>query len=251
MIDRVVESMMHWYGLVAGASEGARALERDGVLAAIVPAAPERAVVNGVLFRTAEGLESAYDDVAAAYAEIGAKWTVWVPPGGEGDSAARFLESRGHALDAQPMAMIHHLDGVTRPSAEELPEWTGEGDGSQVGPINDRAYTFGTDSFTRALTRLPHETHIYVASDAGQPVGCLTMTDHEGNSEVDMVAVVPEARGRGITMKLLRHALADAADRGNETSTLVATTMGLPSYERVGFRPLERMSMWEAAAPTA
>jgi GNAT superfamily N-acetyltransferase len=248
VIDRLVESMFHWYGLVARASEGARALERNGVLAAIVPAAPERAVVNGVLFRTAEGLQSAYDEVASAYAEIDAKWTVWVPPNEEGEAAARFLESKGHALDAQPMAMVHRLDDVTRPSAEELPEWTSDGEVAQVGPLNDRAYTFGTDSFTRALTRLPEGVYVYVASEGGQPVGCMTMTDHEGNSEVDMVAVVPEARGRGITMKLLRHALADAAERGNETATLVATVMGLPSYERAGFRPLGRMSMWERAA---
>ena len=73
------------------------------------------------------------------------------------------------------------------------------------------------------------------------------MTDHEGNSELQMVAVVPEARGRGITIKLLGHALADAAERGNETSTLIATPMGYPVYERAGFRPLERFSMWERA----
>ena len=42
--------------------------------------------------------------------------------------------------------------------------------------------------------------------------------DHEGNSEREMVAVVPEARGRGITRKLLGHALADAAERGSETA---------------------------------
>jgi ribosomal protein S18 acetylase RimI-like enzyme len=60
-----------------------------------------------------------------------------------------------------------------------------------------------------------------------------------------MVGVVPEARGRGIAGKLLRHALADAAERGNETATLVATRMGYPVYERAGFRALERLSMWE------
>jgi predicted acetyltransferase len=60
-----------------------------------------------------------------------------------------------------------------------------------------------------------------------------------------MVAVVPEARGRGITRKLLAHALADAEERGNETSTLIATPLGYPVYERAGFEPLERVSMWE------
>jgi predicted N-acetyltransferase YhbS len=60
-----------------------------------------------------------------------------------------------------------------------------------------------------------------------------------------MVAVVPEARGKGITSRLLGHALADAAERGNETATLIATPLGYPVYERAGFEALERVSMWE------
>jgi GNAT superfamily N-acetyltransferase len=246
VIDRVLESMFHWYRLVGGASEGARALERDGVLAAVVPAAPERAVVNAVLYRSADGLEAAYDEVAAAYGEIGAKWTVWLPPGD--GAAARLLETRGHYLDAQPMAMARELDGVARPPADALAEWTAEGELAEVGEVNDRAYTFGTDSFSRALRTLPDGVaHIYVARDGGRPVGCLSIMDHRGNSEVQMVAVVPEARGTGITRKLLGHALADAAQRGNETATLIATPLGYPVYERAGFRPLDRMAMWERA----
>ena len=128
------------------------------------------------------------------------------------------------------------------------PNWTAGGDAATVGEINDRSYTFGTDSFSRALQTLPVGVHVYVARDEQDaPIGCLAMTDHEGNSELQMVAVVPEARGRGITIKLLGHALADAAERGNETSTLIATPMGYPVYERAGFRPLERFSMWERA----
>ena len=246
LLERVFESMFHWYRLMGGASDGARALERDGVLAAVVPAAPERAVVNAVLYRDADGLEAAYDEVAAAYDEIGAKWTVWVPPGD--DAAAALLEGRGHYLDAQPMAMAMELNGVERPTSDALGDWTAEGTVAELGELNDRSYTFGTDSFSRALRTLPPDAaHIYVARDDGQPVGCLTIVDHEGNSEVQMVAVVPEARGRGITRTLLGHALADAAERGNETSTLIATPLGYPVYERVGFRPLERVAMWERA----
>lgn len=247
MIERVFESMFHWYRLVGKASDGARALEIDGVLAAVVPAAPERAVVNAVLYRSVDALDAAYDDVAGAYAEIGAKWTVWVPPGDE--EAARLLEGRGHYLDAQPMAMARELNGVERPPADALADWTAEGDPAHLGEINDRSYTFGTDSFSRALQTLPDgAAHVYVARDEqGSPAGCLTVVDHAGNSEVQMVAVVPEARGQGITRKLLGHALADAAERGSETSTLIATPLGYPVYEGVGFRPLERVSMWERA----
>jgi predicted N-acetyltransferase YhbS len=169
---------------------------------------------------------------------------VWAWPGD--DDAGRILESRGHVLDAQPTAMLHELDGVERPAPDALPDWTAEGDFSVVGPLNDRAYDFGTDSFTRALQRPPgDDTHVYVAHDQGDPVGCLLMTDHDGNTDVESVAVVPEARGRGISGNLLLHALADAVGRGCQTSTLVATSMGYPVYERVGFQPVGRFSMWE------
>jgi ribosomal protein S18 acetylase RimI-like enzyme len=244
VIDRVLESMFHWYRLVGTASDGACVFERDGVVAAIVPAAPERAVVNAVLYRDAKGLAAAYDALAGAYERIGAKWTVWVPPGDE--AAARLLESRGHVLDAQPMAMARELDGVERPPADAPSDWTARGSLADVGEVNDRAYTFGTDSFSRSLQTFPDgAANVYVARENGRAIGCLTTVDHGGNSEIQMVAVVPEARGRGITRGLLGHALADAAERGNETATLIATPLGYPVYERAGFRPLERFSMWE------
>jgi predicted N-acetyltransferase YhbS len=244
VIERVFDGLFQFYRLCGSASEGARTVERDGVLAAVVPAAPERAVANAAVYRSPDALEAAYDELAEAYREIGAKWTVWVWP--QDDAAARFLESRGHVLDAQPMAMVHELAGVERPDPAALPDWTADGDFAEVGPLNDRAYGFGTDSFTRALRTLSGDaTHVYLAHDGGEPVGCLLMTDHEGNSDVGVVAVVPEARGRGISGNLLAHALVDAAERGNETSTLVATAIGLPVYERAGFRALGRASMWE------
>ena len=247
VIDRVLEAISHMCRLIGGSADGGQALERDGVIAAVVPAAPERAVVNSVVYTTPDGLAAAYDDIASAYGEIGANWTVWVRPGD--DEAARFLGSRGHVLDAQPMAMIHDLKDVERPAADALTDWTAEGDLAEVGPINDRAFGFGTDSFTRALGRWPDgSTHVYIARDAGRPVACLLMTDHEGNSDLELVAVLPEARGRGLSGKLLGHALADAAERGNETSTLVATELGYPVYERAGYRALERVPMWERRA---
>jgi GNAT superfamily N-acetyltransferase len=216
VIEQVVDGLFAFYGLCGGASEGARTVERDGLRAAIVTAAPERAVANGVVYRTAEALEDAYDVVADAYAEIGAKWTVWVWPGDDG--AGGFLESRGHRLDAEPVAMARDLEGVERPAADALIECTADGDFAVVGPLNDRAYGFGTDSFTRALRNLPSDSvHVYVASDGGEPVGCLLMTDHRDNSDLECVAVVPEARGRGVSGHLLGHALADAAERGIRT----------------------------------
>jgi ribosomal protein S18 acetylase RimI-like enzyme len=237
--------MRHWLRLVGNASPGARVLERHGVVAAVVPAAAERAVVNSVLYESADGLEEAYDEVAAAYAEIGAVWTVWVPSHDE--RARSLLDRAGHFLDAEPALMALDLrGGFERPAADALEDWTADGDVAEVGPLNDRAYTFGTDSFARAYAGLPRDELVtYVARLGGRPAGCLMIVDHERNADVEMVAVAPEARGRGIAGKLLGHALADAAERGIETSTLVATKLGRPVYERLGYRQFDVLQMWE------
>ena len=60
-----------------------------------------------------------------------------------------------------------------------------------------------------------------------------------------LVATLPEARGRGLAGALMAHALVDAGERGLRTSTLVATKMGRPVYERLGYRGLGALEMWE------
>jgi N-acetylglutamate synthase-like GNAT family acetyltransferase len=244
--DALHSSMLHWYRLVGAGSEGAHTLEREGVVAALVPSSPQRSVVNAVVYERPEALAAAYDDIAAAYDGIGAKWTVWVHAGDDGTVA--LLERKGHVLDAAPEAMAADLVATppARPPDDALDDWTAEGDLADVGAINDVAYGYGGDWFSRALTRVPDgAVHIYVARRDGEAVGCCATTDTGSNSEVQMVAVVPEARGQGLSGKLIAHSLADAVDRGARTSTLVATQLGRPVYERLGFRSLGVLEMWE------
>src|SRR5215213_9036463 len=231
--------MRHWYRLIGAGSEGARTLERDGVVAAIVPASPQRSVVNAVVYEHPDALAAAYDEIAAAYDEIGAKWTVWVH-NGDSETAA-LLQANGHVLDGSPEAMAADFEATPpqRPPDNALSDWTAAGDLADVGAINDRAYGYGGDWFSRALTDLPAgEVQIYVARQDGQAVGCSAIVDNGSNCEVQMVAVVPEARGSGISGKLIAHGLADAVARGARTSTIVATQLGRPVYERLGFEPL-------------
>jgi predicted GNAT family N-acyltransferase len=190
MWDALHASMLRWYRLIGRGSDGASTFERDGLVAALVPASPQRSVVNAVVYERPDALVVAYDEIAAAYAEIGAKWTVWVH---NGDLAtAAVLESMGHVLDASPEAMAADLVATppARPPADALEDWTDAGDLADVGPIN-------------------------------------------------------EARGEGISGKLIAHGLADAVERGARTSTLVATKLGRPVYERLGFRSLGALEMWE------
>lgn len=246
MWDALHASMRHWHRIVGDSSEGGGALERDGVVAALVPAAPERSFINAVVYEHHDGLAAAYDEIAAAYAAFDAKWTVWVHPGDM--DTKDMLERNGHELDGVPAAM--GLDLIARPpqrpADDELPPWTAAGAPADVGAINDRAYPFGGDSISRALTRSTHEdVRLYVAHDDGEPVACTAAIDTDGNTEIQMVAVVPEARGRGLAGKLIAHSLADAVERGSTTATLVATKLGYPVYAKLGFEPLGVLEMWE------
>ena len=115
----------------------------------------------------------------------------------------------------------------------------------QVGVLNDEAY--GTPgSFTRALERLEPREGLYAY--AAGPGACLMTVDREDDCSIWLVATVPSARGQGLASALMAHALADAKERGCTTSTLQATDRGRPVYERLGYRSLGEIQMWERRA---
>jgi len=243
VLDAAYAALTHFLRVLSRGSEGARLIEREGVVAAVIPAAPERSVLNSVTYEHADGLGDGYDEIAAAYESIGAQWTVWVRHGDA--DAATLLAKRGHVLDAEPEAMGRSLaDPPERPELDVA--WTDRGSLRELAEVNDLAYGYGDDSFAKTLRGISIDDGvIYVARAGGDPVGCLLMSDHGSNSDVEWVAVAPEARGRGLSGKLLAHALADAAERGLETSTLVSTKLGRPVYERLGYRGLGSLQMWE------
>jgi GNAT superfamily N-acetyltransferase len=86
--------------------------------------------------------------------------------------------------------------------------------------------------------------HIYTAGRE-RPSSCVMAFDHGEDCSVWLVATLPEARGNGLAGALMAHALADARERGRTTSTLQATDLGRPVYERLGYRPLGEIQLWE------
>jgi GNAT superfamily N-acetyltransferase len=241
---RLLGGLRHWYRLVASASPGAHVVELDGVQATVVPAVPERSVFNAVVYGEAERLGDALPALSDAYQRAGVEaWTVWVP---DGDPARDLLAGAGHRLDATPAAMTRELDGLRRPGAGTLDDWTAEGEPSAAAEVNDRAFPFGDDSFARGISGLDTAaTRVYLGRVEGRAVAATLVSEHERNAEIDCVAVVPEARGRGLSAELMGHALVDARERGMETTTLVATALGRPVYERLGYRSIGPIEMWE------
>ena len=233
--------------VLAGTCEFGRVLaselqELDGVRAAVVPACPERSVMNSVCYDSAAQLAAALDELAAVYEDAGVHaWTVWVPPGDR--EAASLLKGAGHVLDAAPEAMGMELSGVERPS--DRLDWTRRAELGVVGPLNDRAYGYDR-SFELALEGAQADAlTAYAANLDGRPASCCATLRLGGDCHVVLVATVPEARGRGLAGTLLAHALADARERGLETSSLVATKAGRPVYERLGYRGVGAVEMWE------
>jgi GNAT superfamily N-acetyltransferase len=243
-LDRMQRSMRAaWTGAAEG-SAGGRVIDRDGVLAMVVPATPERSVFNSVLYDAPEDLERALHDLAREYEEAGVDaWTVWLP---EHDSAsADLLASAGHRLDANPRAMALRLDELPEVDPGDL-EWTSDGSLEEMKRINDVAYGYDPGTFERGLGATPEGTwRMYEARLDGSPASVLATTEVDGDCGIWWVATVPEARGRGLSRDLLRVALADARERGMETSTLQATKLGRRVYERVGYTDLGALQMWE------
>ncbi|MBX5440553.1 MAG: GNAT family N-acetyltransferase [Solirubrobacteraceae bacterium] len=220
-----------------------------GVVAVVVPSVPHRSLPNSVLYADPAVLDDAVlDELGAVYADAGVHaWTVWVRPGD--DALARRLAARGHALDGQPMLMAAPLAEIDlRPRAgldlDPDPGWR------TLAAVNDRAYGTPGD-LERVLGGLGavDGCALWVAREAGEPVAALAVHLHEGDAGVEFVAVVPEARGRGLAAELMRHALTAAAQAGATTTSLEASAMGEPVYRRLGYRALGRFGMWERRTP--
>jgi GNAT superfamily N-acetyltransferase len=244
--EQMLASMRSFFRTVPTTSEGGRILELDGVVAGICPAVPERSLPNSVIYESEDALIAAIGELAEAYDQAGVQaWTVWVPEYHERVRAA--LAEAGHVLDTSPTAMIAELADVEPPRpGDPVPDREPTLD--DLGRINDLAYGTGT-TFARILGAGPADplfTHI--ARDDGKPLASVVTHDLAGDCSVWWVATVPEARGRGLSAGLMRRALADGRERGCEVTTLQATKLGRPVYERLGYRALGAVEMWERRA---
>lgn len=228
--------------LAEGAPQG-RTVELPGVAAAVMPSAPERSVINCVVYEDAGRLAQSLDTLAREYDSAGVRaWTVWVPHGEQ--AATEALAAAGHVNDGNPRAMtldLESFEGEADPSLvlAERPSLR------EVGRLNDLAYGLPGD-LERALDGVAAEGfHVYVGLLDGEPAGSAITYDCERDCGVYLVATAPSAQGRGLATALMTRALADARERGCATSSLQATKRGRPLYERLGFQDLGALEMWE------
>jgi len=244
-IEQQRGALMSFVRLLAMGGDGSSAIERDGVVATITPAIPDRSIPNSVAYQDAGALAAVLDELAEAYPNAGVRaWTVWVPE--DDREAAALLEEAGHRLDATPTAMIAELAMLPEPDPDDL-DWDVHADPEMLARINDAAYDWPVGTFAGAMAGFGaiEGLRLYQARVDGEPVSVLGAYDNGGDCEVYFVATLAEHRGKGLARRLLHRALAEARDRGLAVSSLQSTKMGYPVYARLGYEPICRLEMWE------
>lgn len=248
---RVCELLREECRLFAASSPDGRLLNLPGIVAAIVPATPDRSAFNWVAPEYPDALATHYQELEHAYAAAGVRaWTVWLDENEAG--AAGFLAARGHRIDSRPVAMAAYLNDLDLAEAGDL-DWSETSDPGVIGRINDRAFGFPPPAFEAVLNRWPSgDWRGYVARLAGEPVGAvLAHAIAGGDCGVSGVATVPEARGRGIARRLLSVALREAHACGAVSTSLQASPLGTAVYAGLGYRALGTLYMWERRTPPA
>ena len=240
---RFITGFVRWLG---SASPGAQVFERPALVAAIVPAAAQRSIVNSVVAADAAALAGPYEELADAYRAAGVvAWTVWID---EEDTESRtVLEERGHAFDGAPVAMTLDLGNWDAGQTGEL-DWDAQASFDELGRLNDHAYGYERETgIARALGAPCEDLQIslYRARVDGEVASVLGILDIEDDAGVLFVATPPQHRGRGLASRLLTAALHDARARGMRSSSLQASALGSPIYERLGYEARFRFHIME------
>jgi ribosomal protein S18 acetylase RimI-like enzyme len=239
----LVRASMPPFWTVIAEATGGTVWQQQGVTAAIVPRSPKRSFLNSVLYEDPELMVESIDELAQIYEDAGVEaWTVWVPE--KDTEVAQALEAAGHVLDATPRAMAMPLGDLQVPDPDPELEIREEADFELLSSINEVAYGFAPGEFP-VMQRVPDTLRTYLGSIDGETVATTGAFTHGTDCEIVYVAVLPEGRGRGISGRLMAHALADAAEQGLETTTLQATKLGYPIYVKLGYGDYGELQMWE------
>jgi GNAT superfamily N-acetyltransferase len=240
---RAIEGIRDEVEAFGSGAPDSKLIRHEGLIASVVPASPQRSLFNSVYYDDPEALARQADALKETYDLHGVRaWTVWVPD--DDRPTASLLASRGHALDAEPRAMAMELEGFD----VDLPVPAGVEadpiDAHACAALNDLAYGYDEHGFRAGLAE---ETTIrwYGAFAGDEPVGCVGAIEVGEDCCITGVATPPEHRGRGIASWLLCQVLDEARERGSTSASLQATRAGAPLYERLGFRDLGYVEMWE------
>jgi ribosomal protein S18 acetylase RimI-like enzyme len=226
--------------LLGGHAGQAAVLEREGLVASVVPNAPESPTLNAAVAIEPDSGPVHLQELADRYATANVRrWGVWVDGGARRTAAA--FERAGLVVTSASPGM-----GATIDDLELSPASRTTADLGTVGRINDLAYGNFDSRLERTLAPLPNGIlHTYRADLKGRPAAVAMALHHGEDCGVSFVATIPQARRRGLATNVMRQAITHAQEKGCTTSTLQATDVGERLYANLGYRRLCLMQLWE------
>jgi ribosomal protein S18 acetylase RimI-like enzyme len=229
--------------LLGGNARNGSTLERDGLVASIVPSAPDSPALNAAVAIDPYRAPEALADLELRYGDAGVRrWAVWV------DGAARDVTSELRRVGMGVASASPGMGAVIGELSLDLKLANAEptADLKTVGRVNDLAYGNVDSRLERTLDTLEEGVlKAYKAELNGAPAAVALALHHGSDCGVSFVATVPQARRHGLATQVMRSVLADAQRHDLETVTLQATELGERLYSQLGLRRLGPMELWE------
>jgi ribosomal protein S18 acetylase RimI-like enzyme len=240
---RLWEGFASLQTLLGGSARQGWVLKRDGLVASIVPSAPDSPALNAAVALEPEQVLDHLPELEVTYGDAGVRrWAVWID-GGARDITAQ-LRAQGMVIaSASPGmgAVIEDL-GIDLATANSTPN----AGLRTVGRVNDLAYGNVDSRLERTLTTLEEGSLRGYKADLNGAPGAVALALHHGEDcGVSFVATVPQARRHGLATQVMRSALADAVRHDLTTITLQATELGERLYHQLGLKRLGPMELWE------
>ena len=229
---RSIAAFQRLFGLHAADAE---LLEHDAFVASRVPAT-HSSLINAAVAR---GPIAPHLDELARFYEGQPKWGVWIDPAHTDEAQA--LTKRGLVLDSAPILMAAELTELGHPDRQVVRVSLDE-----VGVVNDAAYDLPAGTIGDPVSCLPaHDLHAYGIRELKEAMSAGLFYDVGDDTFVSFVATLPANRGERLASRILAHALHEAQERGQHTTSLQASKLGQGIYARLGYQPLGEIHLYE------
>ena len=213
----------------------AELLEHDAFVASRVPAT-HSSLINAAV---AQGPIAPHLDDLERFFHGQPKWGVWIDPANTEDAKA--LRRRELVLDSTPVLMAAELDDLGHPDRQVVRVSLDE-----VGVVNDAAYDLPAGMIGDPISCLPaHDLHACGIRELKEAMSVGLFYDVEDDTFVSFVATLPANRGEHLASRILAHALHEAKERGQRTTSLQASKLGQGIYARLGYEPLGEIHLYE------
>lgn len=238
-----------WHGfaslqtLLGGSARQGWVLRRPGLVASVVPSAPDSPALNAAVALEPVNIIDALPELEVTYGDAKVRrWAVWIDGGAR--DVTRQLREQGMAVASASPGMGAVIDdlGLDLSTANPQPN----AGLRTVGRVNDLAYGNVDSRLERTLTTLEEGTLRGYKADLNGAPGAVALALHHGEDcGISFVATIPQARRHGLATQVMRSALADAQRHDLTTITLQATELGERLYHQLGLKRLGPMELWE------